>query len=53
VNRASRLLDLAKRLDQQVLVSHAVARELDQPLVDLGRHQLRDVEKPQRVFTLP
>ncbi len=52
VNRASRLLDLAKRLDQQVLVSHAVARELDQPLVDLGRHQLRDVEKPQRVFTL-
>lgn len=53
VNRASRLLDLAKRLDQQVLVSHAVARELDQPLVDLGRHQLRDVEKPQRVFALP
>ncbi|WP_052003059.1 adenylate/guanylate cyclase domain-containing protein [Microvirga sp. BSC39] len=53
VNRASRLLDLAKRLDQQVLVSHAVARELDQPLVDLGRHPLRDVEKPQRVFTLP
>jgi adenylate cyclase len=53
VNRASRLLDLAKRLDQQVLVSHAVARELNQPLVDLGRHQLRDVEKPQRVFTLP
>jgi adenylate cyclase len=53
VNRASRLLDLAKRLDQQVLVSHALTRELDQPLVDLGRHQLRDVEKPQRVFTLP
>jgi adenylate cyclase len=53
VNRASRLLDLAKRLDQQVLVSSAVAREMDQPLVDLGRHQLRDVEKPQRVFTLP
>jgi adenylate cyclase len=53
VNRASRLLDLAKRLNQQVLVSQALAREVDQPLVDLGRHQLRDVEKPQRVFTLP
>jgi adenylate cyclase len=53
VNRASRLLELAKRLDRQVLISHAVAREMDQPLVDLGRHQLRDVEQPQRVFTLP
>jgi adenylate cyclase len=53
VNRASRLLDLAKRLDQQVLVSQALAREVSQPLVDLGRHQLRDVERPQRVFTLP
>jgi adenylate cyclase len=53
VNRASRLLDLAKRLDQQVLVSHALAREVSQPLVDLGRYQLRDVERPQRVFTLP
>jgi adenylate cyclase len=53
VNRASRLLDLAKRLDQQVLVSHALAREVSQPLVDLGCHQLRDVERPQRVFTLP
>jgi adenylate cyclase len=53
VNRASRLLYLAKRLDQQVLDSHALAREVSQPLVDLGRHQLRDVERPQRVFTLP
>jgi adenylate cyclase len=53
VNRASRLLDLAKQLDHQVLVSQAVAREVDQPLVDLGRYQLRDVQQPQRVFTLP
>ena len=29
VNRASRLLDLAKRLDQQVLVSQALAREVE------------------------
>lgn len=53
VNRASRLLDLAKQLDHPVLVSHAVAREVDQPLIDLGRYPLRDVEKPQRVFTFP
>jgi adenylate cyclase len=53
VNRASRLLELAKGLERQVLVSRAVAREADQPLVDLGRHLLRDVEHPQQVFTLP
>lgn len=53
VNQASRLLGLAKQLDRPVLVSHALAREVDQVLVDLGRHQLRDVEQPQQVFTLP
>jgi adenylate cyclase len=53
VNRASRLLDLAKRLDRQVLISDAVAQEVAQPLVDLGRHHLRGVEQSQQVFTLP
>lgn len=52
VNRASRLLELAKRLDRQVLVSYAFAQEVDQPLVDLGHHRLRDVEQLQRVFTV-
>ena len=53
VNRARRLLDLAKRLDQQVLVSQALAREVSQPLVDLGRYQLRDVERPQGFLHCP
>ncbi|WP_457090991.1 adenylate/guanylate cyclase domain-containing protein [Microvirga sp. P5_D2] len=53
VNRASRLLDLAKTLDRKVLVSQALARAVDQPLVDLGWHPLRDVDKPQQVYTLP
>jgi adenylate cyclase len=53
VNRASRILDLAKQLDRQVLISHALAQAVDHTLVDLGHHQLRDVEHPQRVFTLP
>ncbi|MEX2298824.1 MAG: adenylate/guanylate cyclase domain-containing protein, partial [Dongiaceae bacterium] len=53
VNRASRLLDLAKKLDRSVLVSEALAREIDPPLVELGSFNLRDVEEPQRVFTLP
>jgi adenylate cyclase len=53
VNRASRLLSLSKLLDQEVLVSDDLAREIDQPLVDLGCHNLRGVDGPQRVFTLP
>jgi adenylate cyclase len=52
VNRASRLLDLAKQLDRKVLVSQALAREIDQPLTDLGQHTLRDVEKSQLIYTL-
>jgi adenylate cyclase len=53
VNRASRLQDLAKRLGQQVVVSEPVAEHCDSRVVDLGRHELRDVQEPQRVFTLP
>ena len=53
VNRASRLLDLAKALDRPVIISRAFARELGQPLADLGRHRLRGVEHPQQVFALP
>jgi adenylate cyclase len=50
VNRASRLLDLAKQLDRQVVVSRVFARKLNQPLVDLGRHHLRGVDRLQQVF---
>jgi adenylate cyclase len=53
VNRASRLQELAKRLGHGVLISRAFARELDQALTDLGRHELRDIEHPQQIFTLP
>ena len=52
VNRASRLLDLAKRLDQEIVVSHALAREVNRPLIELGRFRLRGVAERQRVFTL-
>ncbi|QRM30927.1 adenylate/guanylate cyclase domain-containing protein [Microvirga sp. VF16] len=52
VNRASRLLDLAKQLDRKVIVSRAFAREVDLPLADLGRHRLRGIDRPQQVFAL-
>jgi adenylate cyclase len=53
VNRASRLQELAKNLGHQVVISRACAQEIDLPLVDIGRHSLRDIEKLQQVFTLP
>ena len=53
VNRASRLQDLAKHLERRVIVSEAFARNVDTALEDLGRHTLRDVHEPQRVFALP
>jgi adenylate cyclase len=53
VNRASRLLDLAKRLQRRMVVSGVVAECIDAPLVDLGLHDLRDVPEAQEVFTLP
>ena len=52
VNRASRLLELAKSLDRLVLISDTIAREVDIPLVDLGKYRLRDIEHEQHVFTL-
>lgn len=53
VNRASRLLGLAKRLQHRIVVSGAFAECIDEPLVPLGVHALRDVPEPQAVFTLP
>jgi adenylate cyclase len=53
VNQASRLLHLAKRLNREVLISSALAKEVDEPLVALGRYRLRDIKQVQRVYTLP
>jgi adenylate cyclase len=53
VNRTSRLQELAKALGRRLVLSQAFAQHVDQPLVDLGRHALRDLGQPQPVFTLP
>lgn len=52
VNRAARLQGLAKELGRRIVLSRALAAFVDRPLVDLGRHALRGVERPQRVFGL-
>jgi adenylate cyclase len=51
VNRAGRLLELAKRLEREVVVSQALASEINEPLADLGKFRLRGVPQRQRVFT--
>lgn len=53
VNQASRLLYLAKRLNREVLISSALAKEVDEPLVALGRYRLRDIKQAQQVYTFP
>ncbi len=53
VNQASRLLYLAKRLNREVLISSALAKEVNEPLVALGRYRLRDIKQAQQVYTLP
>lgn len=53
VNYASRLQDLAKRLNQPILVSRAFAEALPSGAIDLGTHTLRGIGKSERVFALP
>jgi adenylate cyclase len=53
VNRAARLQDVAKALSRRVVISRAFAELVEAPLVELGRFELRGIERPQRVFGLP
>lgn len=54
INHASRLLELAKRLDQDILVSESfVAAAPDVKFLALGHHRLRDIAETQPVFTVP
>ena len=51
VNEASRVEALQKTLGRSILITDAVARHLDLPLDDLGRHTLRGVATPIAVYT--
>ncbi|QOZ25486.1 adenylate/guanylate cyclase domain-containing protein [Bradyrhizobium sp. CCBAU 51753] len=53
VNLVSRLEGLCKPLEQTVLVSGALAAEVDMPLVALGSYELRGIAQPCAVFALP
>jgi adenylate cyclase len=53
VNYASRLQDLAKRLNQPMLASREFAEALHQDVPELGSYPLRGIGASERVFALP
>ena len=52
VNLVSRLEGLCRPLGRSVLISGAIAAEINTPLVPLGEHALRGIAAPCAVFTL-
>lgn len=52
-NRAARLEDLCKDLDQSILVSAEFKRCFPGQLVSLGHYALRGISTPEEIFTLP
>ena len=55
VNLAARLSDMHRPLGQRIIVSQAVASDLENTqtdLISLGRYMMRGVEHPQELFTL-
>jgi adenylate cyclase len=53
VNYASRLQDLAKRLNQPALISREFAAMAPGEFSDLGVHPLRGIGKAEQVYALP
>jgi len=53
VNLVSRLEGLCRPLGRTVLISGALAEQIDANLISLGMHELRGIASPCAVFTLP
>jgi adenylate cyclase len=53
VNRVVRIEEMCRTLDCGLLVSKEVARHSREPLVSIGRHDLRGVGEKVELFTLP
>lgn len=52
-NEAARVESLCKTLGRKVVISSAFAAAYGDGLASLGRHELKDVEGSQELFTLP
>ncbi len=53
VNRVQRIEEMCRKLNCSLLVSGDVARHARDPLVSIGRHDLRGVGEKIELFTLP
>jgi len=52
-NEAARIESLCKELETPVLISETFAAAFPEPLTSKGRHDLRGVDQPMEIFTLP
>ncbi len=52
-NEAARLGALCKKLDQSILLSESIVRQMTWSPPSLGRHSLRGVGESQEIFALP
>jgi adenylate cyclase len=52
-NEAARVESMCKTLGEPVVISSAFAAACGEELKSLGRHELKDVEGSQELFTLP
>jgi adenylate cyclase len=50
VNQTSRLLEIAKKLDRDIVISENFARDSGASFESLGRHELRDIDGAQEIF---
>jgi adenylate cyclase len=51
VNRVVRIEEMCRKLDRDLLISADVARHVSEPLVSVGRHELRGVGDTVELFT--
>lgn len=52
INHTSRLLEVAKKLDRDIVLSETFAKASGKPYPSLGHHALRDIAGEQQVFCI-
>jgi adenylate cyclase len=52
INHTSRLLEVAKKLDRDIVLSESFAKASGKHYASLGRHELRDIAGDQQVFCI-
>ena len=53
VNLVSRIEQFCRQLDRNLIMSQALAEQLERPVWEIGHYELRGFSKLQRLFELP